>query len=288
MYAEAIAKALDGRKSGSGWKARCPAHDDGDPSLSIDIGEGGKILVHCFAGCSQELVIQKLRDMNLWPEAASSRSQATLNKPKKNWMDQRENSERALTIWKESLPPEGSLVEIYLRSRGLQLPIPGAIRFHPKLRHPDGRFFPAMIALVCDVFGTPVAIHRTYLNHEGTGKAPLSASKLMLGPCKGGAVRLAPHTDEVMIGEGIETCLSAMAVVGKSAWAALSTSGMSAIELPQEIRKIIVLADGDDAGERAAQDCAQRWSREGRAVFIARPPRGLDFNDILTSRKGQM
>ena len=46
---------LDGvrKKGGSGgYVARCPAHNDHSPSLSIDEGVGGKILVHCFSGCS--------------------------------------------------------------------------------------------------------------------------------------------------------------------------------------------------------------------------------------------
>ena len=34
MTAEDVAKALDGRKVGGGWMARCPAHDDREPSLS--------------------------------------------------------------------------------------------------------------------------------------------------------------------------------------------------------------------------------------------------------------
>jgi len=42
-----------------------------------------------------------------------------------------------------------------------------------------------------------------------------------------------------------------------------------------------VLADGDEPGEAAAQDCARRWQREGRRVRIARPPQGMDFNDLL-------
>jgi putative DNA primase/helicase len=44
---------------------------------------------------------------------------------------------------------------------------------------------------------------------------------------------------------------------------------------------VIVLADGDEPGEAAAQDCARRWQREGRSVRIARPPNGMDFNDLL-------
>ena len=35
MTAETMAKALGGRKVGQGWTARCPAHDDREPSLSI-------------------------------------------------------------------------------------------------------------------------------------------------------------------------------------------------------------------------------------------------------------
>jgi hypothetical protein len=42
-----------------------------------------------------------------------------------------------------------------------------------------------------------------------------------------------------------------------------------------------VLADGDDPGETAAQECARRWTRERRRVRIARPPQGMDFNDLL-------
>ena len=47
-----------------------------------------------------------------------------------------------------------------------------------------------------------------------------------------------------MIGEGIETCLAAMQATGHPAWAALSTSGMRSLALPDEVRNVIVLADG--------------------------------------------
>ena len=41
------------RKSGpSSWTARCPAHDDRGPSLSVKMADDGKLLMHCFAGCS--------------------------------------------------------------------------------------------------------------------------------------------------------------------------------------------------------------------------------------------
>jgi putative DNA primase/helicase len=107
---------------------------------------------------------------------------------------------------------------------------------------------------------------------------------MMLGPCRGGAVRLADPGDVLMVGEGIETCLAAMLASGHPAWAALSTSGLRTLDLPKNVRDVIVLADGDEPGEAAARDCAWRWKREGRRVRIARPPQGLDFNDMLVAR----
>jgi 5S rRNA maturation endonuclease (ribonuclease M5) len=48
------------KPSGDGWTALCPAHEDENPSLSINV-RSGKILVYCHAGCSQEDVLAALR-----------------------------------------------------------------------------------------------------------------------------------------------------------------------------------------------------------------------------------
>ena len=142
-----------------------------------------------------------------------------------------------------------------------------------------------MVALVTrGADDTPLAIHRTFLARDGAGKAPVDPQKMMLGPCRGGAVRLADPADVLMVGEGIETCLAAMQATGHPAWAALSTSGLRTLDLPAGLRDVIVLADGDESGEAAARDCALRWKRQGRRVRIARPPQGMDFNDMLLGR----
>lgn len=180
------------------------------------------------------------------------------------------------------MPLDGSPVAAYLASRGLRIPPTARIRFHPGLKHLSGSIWPAMVALVTrGTDDAPLAIHRTFLARDGSGKAPVDPPKMMLGPCRGGAVRLAELREPLMVGEGIETCLAAMQATGNVAWAALSTSGLRALDLPDSIRDVIVLADGDEPGEAAALDCARRWKREGRKVRIARPPRGCDFNDLL-------
>jgi hypothetical protein len=76
-----------------------------------------------------------------------------------------------------------------------------------------------MVALATNgIDDAPLAIHRTFLAHDGRGKAPVMPQRMMLGHCRGGAVRLAPFTDELMVGEGIETSLAAMQATGKPAW----------------------------------------------------------------------
>lgn len=287
MTAETIARALGGRKVGQGWTARCPAHDDREPSLSIREADG-KVLVRCHAGCDQHDVIAILKERGLW----DTRQHSTVRKSHRSKMflqhpdpHQAERGAYALSIWQSALPTEGTPVEAYLASRGLTCSLPSSLRFHAGLKHPSGGLFPCMVALVTrGADDTPLAIHRTFLAQEGRGKAPVVPAKMMLGPCRGGAVRLGDPGEILMIGEGIETCLAAMQATGHPVWAALSTSGLRALDLPGSVRDVIVLADGDDPGEAAARACASRWMRQGRRARIARPPRGLDFNDVLLGR----
>ncbi|MFZ5690218.1 MAG: DUF7146 domain-containing protein [Pseudomonadota bacterium] len=289
MTAETIAKALGGRKAGAAWMVRCPAHDDRKPSLSIADARDGKVLVRCHAGCDQSEVIAALRARGVW-EADDRRPIPFSRKPHRVPPpemdgDAIKRTEAAIAIWRGAQSAEGTPVETYLRSRGLTISIPPSIRFHAGLKHPSVGVWPAMVALVTHgVEGRPVGIHRTFLARNGSAKAPVDPEKMMLGPCRAGAVRLGPAGNALMVGEGIETCLAAMQASGRAAWAALSTSGLRALDLPREVRDVIVLADGDDPGEAAAQDCAWRWKREGRRVRIARPPKGADFNDLLLRR----
>lgn len=67
MTAEEIAKGLGGGRTGNGWTARCPAHEDRNPSLSIREGREGRVLVKCFAGCDQNRFIDSLRSMGSLP-----------------------------------------------------------------------------------------------------------------------------------------------------------------------------------------------------------------------------
>ena len=193
--------------------------------------------------------------------------------------------EAALRLWNGSNSLIGTLAERYLEQRGLSAVTRSpALRYRDDCYHPDGGKLPALVALVVDVDGNARAVHRTFVDRSSAQKTTRDPAKASLGPVWHGAVRLQPIESgrPLVIGEGIETSASAGLMVGAPAWAAISCGNLQhAMQLPPEATDIIIAADKDDPGERAAQAAAQRWQAEGRHVRIARPNGPGDFNHQL-------
>ncbi|WP_288049837.1 toprim domain-containing protein [Acidiphilium sp.] len=190
---------------------------------------------------------------------------------------------QALRIWNGAEPAAGTPADLYLTSRGLPgLAASAALRFRRDCWDTEGGRRPALVALVVDAAGEPMSVHRTFLTPTGE-KADCEPVKASKGPVWGGAIRLDPAAPELVIGEGIETSASAGRLIGLPAWAAVSAGNLArGLVLPAEVRCVIVAADADEPGERAAREAALRWQREGRTVRIARPDvAGYDFNDVL-------
>ncbi len=286
MRLKELAVALHGDLNGRWINIRGPGHGAGDRSLGVlfDPNAPDGFRVHSFAGdnaiaCRAHVkaLLHKIRTGGSGPTDRNTEAS--------NNLTARAPADLALKIWAKTLPAQGTLVDFYLRSRGIVVPLPDSLHFHPALYHSPKETWPAMVGLVTHGnSGHPLAIARTYLSRDGKAKAPIDPPRKMLGPCGGGVVRLGPTANRLMVGEGIETCLSAMQATGRPAWAALSTSGLRSLDLPAEVHEVTILADGDEPGEQAARDAAQRWFIEGRRVGIARPPHGLDFNDLLLGR----
>lgn len=208
----------------------------------------------------------------------------------------------------------GTAAESYLRSRGIDLARigrqPRALRFAPRLRHPCGEFWPALVAAVSRD-GRQVAVHRTWLRHDGSGKAPVPPtpdgrtgdSKMTLGSCRGGLIPLwrgasgrplrdAPPGDALILSEGIEDGLScALAAPEYRVAGAISLANMGAIQLPPAIATVIIAGQNDpwfddraarEHGARRGLDRAIRnFQAQGKEVRISRPPCGKDLNDTL-------
>ncbi len=273
-----IVKALGGHSIGRGsYMTHCPVHKDDTPSLSIKQGAGGIVLFYCHAGCEYNDIVNALRARGVLNGRGKISKKVVVMRENDS-----ERTEKALEIWRESRPAIGTLVETYLRARGISLPLPDSIRFHPKLRHSSGETCPGMVALVTSsIDNVPVAVHRTFLARDGRSKAKVSPSKMMLGPCRGGVVRLGDLVPKLLIAEGIETALAGMAIFKRAAWAALSTSGLKRLDLPTSVKEVHILADNDEPGKQAAAEAQARWAAGGVIVRIQIPFTGKDFNDRL-------
>jgi hypothetical protein len=57
---ENLVQRLNARRSGDSWMAKCPAHTDKNPSLSIKEGSDGRALLKCFAGCENDAILSAL------------------------------------------------------------------------------------------------------------------------------------------------------------------------------------------------------------------------------------
>jgi hypothetical protein len=131
-----LSRALEGRRSGRGWMARCPAHNDRQPSLSIADGADGRLLLYCFAGCSWLAIQAALHAQSLWPRRNANDSGRERGPHGGQPGPVRQPGQLAWIkrIWCGAAHPAGTEVETYLTSRALTTPVPPTLRYL-RLRH---------------------------------------------------------------------------------------------------------------------------------------------------------
>jgi putative DNA primase/helicase len=277
---EVLLGRLEGvRRTGpDSWMARCPAHPDRNPSLSVSV-KGGRVLVHCFAGCAPEAVLEAVgltwKDLRApdpwaWRPPVPSRPKP---KPEPEGPSP-EDLERWEALW-ERAKPGHFLLAHYLRARGLFLEPP------PTLRVVYLKGEPAMVARV-EGPGGLLGLHLTILEPDGRGRRE---KKLVKGSKpKSGAIRLFPLEEgqPLALAEGIETALAVREATGWPAWATIAAPFMKEVIVPPEVKQVLIAADHDKAGIEAAHALARRLLREGRRVRLAVPPlEGEDWLDVL-------
>lgn len=286
MNAAKIAVALgDGQREGRGWRCRCPVH--GRVSLNIADSPSGKLLVTCWAGCDPLKVLTELRRLGLLDDRANDDRPIYPTRPTVRRIATRSTEARASAIWRETVPAPGTLAETYLVGRALSLPPrhDEVLRFHPACPF-KGAKVPALVALFRDIAtDKPCGIHRTALLPDGRDRDRVKG-RAMLGRAAGAAIKISP-ADEVELGlglaEGIETGLAVIGFGWSPIWACASAGGVAAFPVLPGIEELTVFADRDpnNAGQKAAHTCAQRWSNAGVAA-AARLPHGIkaDWCDV--------
>ena len=193
----------------------------------------------------------------------------------------------ARRLFAGSVPARGTLVETYLRHRGItQIPGAHTLRFHPRCYYrgtlsPDPEPRPAMIAAVTDLSGVLTGVQRTWLAEDGSQKAPVDPPRRAMGHLLGNAVRFGTAQDVLIAGEGIETMVSLIeALPTLPMLAALSAAHLGAILFPPTLRRLYVALDRDPAGQGAAARLQTRATEAGIEAFVLMP-RLADFNDDL-------
>ena len=163
--------------------------------------------------------------------------------------------------------------------------------------------FPAILALLRNAAGQPVAVHRTWLSRDGKEKAPVAQAKKLTRTAGvvGAAIRLYEVADSSVLGitEGIETAHAVRQLARDRYWPELSTlpvwacfaeRNVRAFSIPPELlgqlTTIIVFADNDENGKgmEAAEAFKARMASLHPALLVdIRMPLGMgqDWNDVL-------
>ena len=239
----------------------------------------------------------------------------------------------ARKIWSKSRPGHLGVVGAYLAARGIApemlARIPGSLNFivdHPYVKKIDGQLVtvhrgPCMVAEIVDQRDQLVAVHQTWISADRPhGKASIvhngedMPAKLVRGSKKGGAIRLhsPDNADTLIMGEGIETTLTAMVadpVPGAAYWAGVDLGNMSGIMKkvpgtrysgvpdmtdkaafvpPTWVKRLIYIQDGD-SNPKATRAKLLSGLRRAMAVVpgltgqIVHAGEGVDLNDVLNA-----
>jgi hypothetical protein len=174
-------------------------------------------------------------------------------------------AEAARRLFAASRPIAGTLAEIYLRKRGITLPLAfSSLRFHPSCYYRADKdspleTWPALIASVTDLSGNITGVHRTWLARDGRGKAGIADPRRSMGQLLGHAVRFGAASDVLAAAEGIETALALKCLLPSlPVAAALSSSNLAALLFPPNLRRLYIAADNDNAGLRALSRLIER------------------------------
>jgi hypothetical protein len=288
------------KRSGAGWSCRCPAHDDRDPSLSIDAGDDGRALVNCHAGCTVDAVCGAigLGIPDLFPDDPSRRNGHGPKTRRRGDETTRKSARGASCVAVASVAkPERT----FATAREAVADLEG--RYGPRSKtwaYHDAAGDPVGLVIRWDVPADPND------PESKPSKTIQPVSKLAGGWANKGMPTPRPlygladvlttkPGDRVYIVEG-EKAADAARAVGLVATTSPhgSNSASKADWSPLAGRDVVIVPDHDDAGEKYADKVARLVTAAGaKSVRVVRlvglwagMPKGGDIVDLLTHRGG--
>jgi hypothetical protein len=267
-----------------GVNAPGPGHSEHDRSLSITI-RGGRICVFSHCGddwrTCRDYTLEKL-GIDPWQPRSVQKTVLAVASSHSDADNKKWSREKALKIWGNSVDPRGTLAEQYLnRHRGLSLPegVAGdVIRFHGSLWLDRETRLPGMVGLFRNIkTNEPCGIHRTFLDRTTADKV----ERRMFGIAKNAAIKFDTATSDapLIVGEGIETALSAREAGFGRTWA-VGSSGAIGTFTVLDVSELTLLQENDATSRRETSTCAKRYLASGKPVTIVRAKVGNDLNDV--------
>lgn len=244
-------------------------------------GEHGDLLDLIRLSCGLETLRDAMDEAYSFLHEPRSKASAQSNQRNVRFSSQ----DAARRLFATGQPIVGTLAERYLRGRGITVPLDDlwSLRFNPGCYYratqtSPRETWPALLAAITDLSGTIKAVHRVWLDRDGSRKAPVLAPRRSLGDQLGSGVRLGLIRDVLTVGEGLETLLSLRsALPSMPMLAGLSAGHLAGIELPSGLRRLYVAHDNDSAGRRAHARLLERCKTRGVMVLALRPLHA-DFN----------
>ena len=311
MSAQKLATALGGQVAGPNTVlAPGPGHSKDDRSLAVKLDprapDGFVIFSHAgddWRVCRDH--VRTLLKLPPWQPGDEQRRQVPMERidkwdlsaignaaeeqPQEPDDDQRARITYACRIWHEGTDPSGTLGEKYLneqRRLNLQEELCLLVlRYHQRCpwRNEDTGatdYVPTLLAPFRNIDDDSVtAVQRIALNSDGTKRG-----RRMLGIVRRAAIKFdeVGPSGELVVGEGVETCMAARQLRLGPTWALGSVGAISFLPVIDNVRTLTILGEAGEASARAIQFCTKRWRAAGRRVRVAMPDAGLsDFNDVL-------
>ena len=275
--AGAMAHALNGKKCGPhSWRCICPFHNGSNPNFFISYA-GDRVLVHCFAGCSQESVINELRARGLWPKKVKRRLR--LETPyRRVEVEAPKPHKTAVDIW--SLTTAAQDNHGYLVRKGIQPHGIGVLGSEFALAPPNVKRRGNLLVIPSYREGELTTLQ--FIAEDGTKGflkgAPQSGvnftffGKPSVWIVEGFATGASLHEDT---GDTVVVAFSAGQIKAVAAWACRA--------FPHQ--RVRIMADDDDAGHRSAIATGLEW-RVPDFSGLDRGPKDNDYNDYVRLRNG--
>lgn len=292
MTLHAMVATLGGDLYEGGHRANVPApgHSAVDRSMSLMLSEG-RVIIHGFGGVDWRAMRDDLRRRGLIDSEGvltrSGRPGPSVLKP-----DHAIRRATAARLWDDAVViVEATASQRHLRLRAVRCGGALNLRHHPHApisvyRH-DGRHRPALVARISEASDRLTAIELTYLEPSGRLAAGLRLTRKTVGLVpSGAAVRLAPANEEMLVGEGVFTTLSAMDRFDLPGWALMAANNLAAWTPPAGVRRVLIAADRGAVGQAAADRLRVRLLRIGvqAEAIWPEPPYG-DWNEVETASR---